>query len=774
MKIVFIFFLSLVWSLPHIAQENFDVELLCSDLFDEVNQLRISKNFKPFIKDEILDAVAFDQAEYILKTGNLIHTQTNSKKEKLTDRVLFYEGLFSQAGENIAQVGLNSKVVLELGQSKKIADSPDKMLLGALNSWLVEEEGKLNLLDPNFLLCGISVIENDKKELIVVLVMASEPFDAPDGVKLNYNNYGIKSYKKEACDAFLAEHGSLSQLFSDGFMLENGHLKFQFNSLAFWNELIENGKDGLAVELIARDQFDCDKTNRLFPGGIANGLLLKPFYKSKLPGLNASEAENKVDFNLGELPGFYNETDYEINGMILKDGNKCVSIPFNKVKTENVRWLEIPFQNSNANLDSTFTGADTTQINFSYDSIDFVFADLQVLLSGLQFQLENIEIKIHVSPSSKITEEDVSIKVNEALMQYFSPSIAINYSIEVDWVGFKKFKQGTFYQLETTDFTQEQELAYLEETKKTDTGLKLALRKLSRIELKISGTYDIKKELSYENRMRLLNVLIQKDKIDLALHFQNELLKEAINSGKELELLVTGDQQQLKQTLPLINNQIIAQHTLGERRFDGNPIHTAFLELYLIDGKDPILANNYHLALLSHWSESVNNISEIEKWKKGFEKLKSSSFISQEAYSITYLNYLIIAADYYYEKSNFEKRKKAFDEMLRYAQISNLSDDNVLSVVKYLCHQDQYPRAIKMLLPEVKKEKVSEEVLFYFLQIAIYDENQVSEKLYFSMLEKSKILFPDSFCNLFSNKKMGMQQLINPRIKELYCNHCNQ
>ncbi len=773
LKITFCLFL-LLQATFGIGQEDFDLETLELDFLKELNEIRNNNQLAPFNKNELLDAVAFDQSEFILKSGTLTHTQENKKKTSLIDRILFYEGLFAQAGENIAQVRLNSKVLLELGESKKTADTPEKMLLGAINSWLMEEEGKLNLLDPNFLACGISILQTDKQELVITLVMAAEPFEIPSDARVNFNNYGIEPYSKEACDAFLNEHPSLPQLFSDGFKVKDGRLSFQFNSLGFWDEIISSGKDGLAFELISRDQFDCSTTNRLFPGSIANGLLQKPFFKSKLASLNLVELEGKVNIDLGKLPSYYEYEKYEINGLILKDGKKCVSIPFNKVETNNIRWLDIPFQKSISKIDSSHTGLDTFIFRGSFKQLEFLLQNMDFLMSGLNFELDFISAEVSVAPSIQIKRDEFLAKINAVASKYSAESNLIDYEEKINWEAYNNFKKGTYYQLETSELSKEEEVEYLKKTSLSDKELAYSLDTISRIQLKFAGKFELRNSLSYEDRHRLLSILLQNKKYDLGLIVQEHIFNEAVINSKDIQKLITGNRKQVKRTLSLLNNQYIAQEKMGEVLFDGNPLHRAFLELYLIDPTNAAVAYNYHVAQLNHWAKSVGNISEIEKWKKEFEKLKVKTEINRSAYSEAYLNYLNIAADYYYEKGQFEKRKKSFDEMLKYVIPSNLSDEKLLLVAKYLTHQDQFPRAIKMLLPEVKNENVGNEVLLYFLQIAMYDRNRVPEKQYVEFLNKARMQDQTSFCKLFSKEKMGVQLLENQEIKELYCPACNK
>jgi hypothetical protein len=755
------------------AQEDFDIEYLSQFLIEQVNEIRSESKIGPYTQTEILDAVAFDQAEFILKSGQLSHEQTSKKKKTLSDRILFYEGLNSQSGENIAQIGLNSKAVLEIGKPKQLVDNSEKMVMSVIVSWLLEKEGKLNLLDPNFSLCGLSLIENNKKELIVVFVAASEPFVSPVGGKVNFGNFGVEKYSKEACDAFTSEHGSTAQLFSDAINVTDNKLFFKFHSLDFMNEIISSSADGIAVELVSRDQFNCNSTNQLFPGEIVDGYMLKPFNKAKLASLNSKELEGSFEIDMGELPSFYNPINYEINGMIIKDGKKCVSIPFNRIKTENVRWLNLPFESAKPKFDSSSNSIDTSVFVFNYGQLEFQLGKITNYLKGLNVEVSKIELNAKVAPVG-VSEAEIRLKVESQLAEFINEPGLLVIKKEENWDAYQSFKKGTYYELETKGMTKEQELAYLKENIEKDNELKIALENLSSFEIITYGLVRENQTLSHSNKLELLAILVKLNKIDRALVIQDELIEIAKNGRSELDLLVTGDQDQLKSTLPLINNQIIAQDLINHRQFDGNPIHIAFLELSLIDPSNSVVSYNYHASTLHYWSKSVKNIKGIEKWKKGFDKLKSSSLISQDLFNKTYLNYLIIAADYYYEKSNFEKRKKAFDEILKYGAISKLNDQEYLSLARYLCHQDQFPRAIKLLLPRMKNEVIDENLLHFFIQIAIYDKYQVSEKVFVSLIERAKTEFPNSFCQLFSIEKMGIQQLKNQVIKEFYCTHCNQ
>ena len=110
MKRIFFTIVLLVTSLFLTAQER-DV-YLAELLLKEVNGIRTAQELPQLELDEILSAAAFDQAEYCSELGRLIHTQDNSKKDNVTQRVLYYEGLHGQLEENLSQIVFGAKEAL--------------------------------------------------------------------------------------------------------------------------------------------------------------------------------------------------------------------------------------------------------------------------------------------------------------------------------------------------------------------------------------------------------------------------------------------------------------------------------------------------------------------------------------------------------------------------------------------------------------------------------------------------------------------------------------
>lgn len=769
-KVSWIFILALFLGLKTTNGQEIDQANLESLLFESINSYRTTQNLEPFSQNEILNAVAFDQSSYILKSGKLSHEQDNKKKAKLLDRILFYEGLNAQAGENIAEIGFNSKVEIELGKPKQTADTEDKLVAAVITSWLKESEGLSNLMDPNFRNCGLSVLEKGDKNFVFVLVLASEPYLIPPGEKISFNQHGINPFNKDVCKPLLEKHPTLSQLFSDALYIEQNKIYFQFHNLALFNEIISNSGDGIAIDIIERKQFNCKESNRLFPGEIQNGFLMNPYKKAKLASLNQKAAQNAVKIEMGELPDYFKGKEIELNGLIIKDGNYCETIPYNEIETENVRNLSTPFLYAKSSQIALKSISDTSNFNFPLTDLKSELNVIKDKLLALNYLVYELQFDVKISPINEITQASFIEEIKPIFTQLGLHDNEVKVNFKVDWDSYNAFKKGTYYQIDTEGKSQDEEIKYLKRTAPKDEELKTALNQFNQIDLKLFGTLQLDDSLTFDEKLRMFSFLVSLDKIDLALFYQNKLISSA-KTPEQLKKTVLRKEDQVKSKLSIINNQIVAQEAMNQKQFDGNPIHTAFLELYLIDPMNEVLAYNYHLALLNFWAKSNKNVFQIEKWKKSFESLKGKS-IPNDAYAKVYLNYQVIAADYYYEKGEFDKRKKAFDELLKWVSPAKLNAQELLLVAKFLCHQDQFPRAVKMLLPEVTQEKVDKDLLYYFLQIAIYDRDQVSEELYLKLIQKAQSDFPDSFCKLFSKEKMGIQNLENQEIKKVYCSHC--
>ena len=756
-KIIYtIFLLSTV--LTSKAQENdaYWAELL----LDEVNRVREINQLQNLRLDEVLSAAAFDQAEYCSELGKLVHTQDNSKKENVSKRVLYYEGLHGQLEENLSQISFGAKEALEPNGLRVELDSDEKVVKAIVAAWLEDEKSsKLNLLDPNFYTLGSSVIESNETDFLFCAVFGNEPYESLGSEKLSIKNHGIESYDKQKCSKFLERYPSISQLFSDVIKINNGEVFLEYHSLPFVEELFSEGSDAVAIDWVDQRQYRCNLGTQLFPGTIAKGYLQKPVKKSFLLSQNVTDSIKELKVNLGNVPSFYSANSTEPNLIIIKGGVHCATVPFNKIESKNTRQVPIEFAVAGESKANQYTWKDS--MVFQIPLFPNGFDSLQrakVTLERLKFKITSSNLVVQVSP------------IHQDALANFQNDLPSR--THVAWDSLTSFVKNTDYQLELAGLNEEEKIEFLKEAQKEDEKLKIFLLRINNLQFAVKGEASIQLNEETAEQLQLYRFFLENNQIQPALFVQSKLLIKVRNGELNAKELPQADPAQKVNTLAVINNQIVLESIMGAEQYGGNPIYLALFELYLINQRQPEVAFNYHVAVLEYWSTHQSEIKNMEGWLPGFRKISTEQIIV-EKYARAMMNYNLLAVDYFYDQGNFDKRRKSFTELIKWQRKANMNKEEKLNLAKTLCYQDQFSYAIQLLQPEVQSDQINEEILFYLLQIAQYDKSQFNDSKYLALLEKASKLYPKTFCKFFSASFNGKQSMENALVKNLYCKNCH-
>ena len=758
MKKIALVFLVICFALLGRAQEQ---DLYWAGLLlEEVNKLRQEQQLSEFRLDELLSAAAFDQAEYCSELGRLVHTQGNSKKENVAQRVLYYEGLHGTVEENLSQVSFGAKEALEPNGVRVEIDTDQKLVKAIVAAWLEDEKSsKLNVLDPNFNTLGVSVIISNEVDYLFCVVFGNEPYEPLGTEKLSLKNYGIEPFDEQKCRDFNEKFPSIPELFSDVLKVGDGQVSFQYHSLPFIKQLVSDASDGIAIDWVDQRQYKCGEGIQNFPGTVAKGYLQRPFKKSYLLAQNLADSIGELNVKLGAVPSFYQKELTEPNLIIVKDGVHCATVPFNQIESKNTAQIPLEFAVAGESKEHEFRWNDSIEIviplfNGGADSLQ----KAKETLNGLNFKIATSATVVQVSPTKSKNSEQYQVEQGG--------------KIHIDWDSVQSFIKNTYYQLEMQGLNEEEKIEFLKEAQKEDDKLNSFLEGLNQIRYTVSGEATIQLSKDTQKQLELYRFFLDNNQTNPALFVQSKLLNKVRSGELDASQLPQADPAQKENTLAIINNQIVLESIMGAAQYGGNPIYLALFELYLINQKEPEVAFNYHIAKLDYWAEHPSETKGMEEWMSGFKKIPSER-IASEKYARAMLNYNLLAVNYFYDLGNFDKRKKSFTELMKWQQKAQLTNPERLNLAKTLCFQDQFSYAIELLQTAVKQENVEKELLFYFLQIAQYDQDQVGEKAYLAALTKAQNLYPTHFCSLFSTQLMGMQSLDNSAIRQLHCKYCN-
>jgi uncharacterized protein YkwD len=767
-----VFFLALFCTLQLGAQNDFEEEQLNQLLQSNINDFRQANNLPEYQAVEELDAAAFDQAAYLVSQSRLLHTQDNKKKETLKDRLSYFGGYYSESGENLAEVSVGTKVTIDKSGKKEIIETEEQAIKATIQFWMDGGDSELNLRDPLFRHFGSAVVK-DEDRLILVVVIAGLPYTFPNGQRLNNVKTSLEPFDRNLCNEVVENHGTIPQLFSDALLVEGNEIYFEFHSLAMVESILSDAADGIAVEVVGDYQFECNEPNRLFPGESQNGYLLTVAKKGKFSLLNEAKEKGAVRLKLDDLPSEFRGGAVELNGFVLKNNHICFSIPYNQVKVENRRDWNLPFLYTGKSMGDNFSWQDTLikqfQIEESNDLlIDSIYKEVMTYAKAFKFETNALKVKWSVSPTTDLNNWNELRQNLMSQLNVLHDSSLIEGEVIVQKEVLDQYLANTVYALDAKALSGESLSEYLREEAAEDSSLAQFLNSLNQLEIQLVGKARIDAEQDASAKMQMLDRLVENNKVEQALRLQYDLIQ---NNPEVHGQLLNRLYNQVPDFIELINNQIVLSAEKGMEIFKGNPLHLAFLEIYLV-AKPPIVNYNKLLAEVKHWAKNPSSAKGVDAWERDLNKLRSSDLISRSTFARTAINYYIIAADYYYEKKDYMARRKAFDQLMKQVQPAEMSQNEKINLAQVLCYQDQFDRAINLLLPEAKQEEASAELLSYFLQIAIYEMEEVGSDLYVSLM--NKLLEKDAkiFCEFFSKEKRGIQALTNYTLKEMYCNNC--
>ena len=140
-------------------------------------------------------------------------------------------------------------------------------------------------------------------------------------------NFGIKevsmSSVQQKCGECMSVMQNLPPEVSYGFYLEGRKIYFMMTDKRYFDLVFKKGMDGIAVDIVTKSQFTCGEENQLANSSINMGKLLKPvYYKEFKKNLLVGE-NGQIVILAGQLPEKYLKEEYELNLLILKNGNMC-------------------------------------------------------------------------------------------------------------------------------------------------------------------------------------------------------------------------------------------------------------------------------------------------------------------------------------------------------------------------------------------------------------------------------------------------------------------
>lgn len=763
--------------------KKFNVQFLEQLIEKKVNDLRKSKDLQVMKPDKVLKLAAEDQSVHILKFGKVEHEQPNKKKVSPFDRVLFYDGLHSEVGENCIQSYLGSKIKMPGTNTRITIKSYNDVAEAFVSAWSGAKESPSVLFNKSYYNIGTSIVFDAKsKKIIGTQVYGSEPFIMPDGVKQIKDDYKIEPYNKEKCLEIEKNFPYLPELLSDNIDYKNGQLYFYFHDLELLKNVLSSNNDAIAIDIISKSQFSCETGNRIYPSKIHTGVLLPPINKNYIFSKNELKDQGQVEVSLGPIPSYVDTNNMEFTLLIIKSNCLCQTIVYNSLAGDNLKTLDLNLVMDTMSVsnkaDSIITKLSFT-IPFQKGKYDYKMEDIEPFLDSIslnRYNLKSIDIVAYSSlegneAENKRLQERRAQSILKAIKNYKFQEVPTTIKTEENLQGFFESIKGSPYEKEFTGLTKEAILKIVNsDTLNYNIEPYLEDQRKAAITMVVERIYmDSTQSKEYPEKFK--NALKTKDYAK-AKNYQSLMYKAVQEKNvRETEVLKISIPH-YKETSGMNNNQIAFRWFHTSINDSLNKLLFKEIQILLnIEPLNPYLNYNKTALQLMIWAEDLSKESDLKQLLKDIKSLYGTDIEPYRVHQLL-LNYHLISAEYFYETKKFKERDKALIEVKKLLLQSQLNKEQIEKICDYFIFQMRISWAVELMKPLIDKNDYDEDFLFTYLTIAIYDSKLVPEVEYNKLLEKASKMNKERFCKLFGYPNMSFQLLKNYSIKQVYCGTC--
>lgn len=310
--LTFVCYFSLSFVFSQLSEEN--KTQLRKEIHKKVNDLRISLKLPPLSLSDTLKAAAKLQSDYMATSNAIGHTQIKKVYKDPKDRVIFSKGTdFEIVGENVLMIGL-PKGKISKSDISKLATSMFEM-------WKKSPGHYANMIHKDYTLQDFAFTENKALTNIYVAEVFGKRGIVIKG-QSTLNAFGLKPAIKN-CDAEFKDFMNLVSNMGNNLQISDNKVYFSYHDLSILKKIFSKSGDGIAVDVLLKNQFPCGKENNLDFSPYYDGVMLKPVYQKELFAQNQAESSYRLITEVGVIPENLQNKDLSLSIILIKDGKQC-------------------------------------------------------------------------------------------------------------------------------------------------------------------------------------------------------------------------------------------------------------------------------------------------------------------------------------------------------------------------------------------------------------------------------------------------------------------
>lgn len=749
---------------------NFSQNRIEKVVLEKVNTLRDSLDLPPLKYDKILSTAGKDQAFYMLAKQKLTHFQKTFSKESPAARVEYYKGNRTYIGENVAKVPIS--------YFKKDSLDIEKTAQNLFNSWLNSPPHYKNMIHPNFTKMGLNFVPVGKKQLYAAQVFSSEEIHLPKAFKNPERSWGVRP-SEFTCKDETQRYETM--FFANSIVVEGDSVYFYFHDIKFFRNVINKDNDGLALDIVLREQLPCDKENQFHISTIYDGEMQRPIYKYDIYRKDESNNPKKIKIKLGVVPDHLKNKQWEPNIIIINNNKLCdYSFPV-EVPSAIFPLLKLkPYYDLNDSLHSPneITSVhlhDSIHVELMYERSQKQFSALDIneftrLLSWNQF-IHHLDVDCFASVegatwfNDRLLEDRTKSVSTLLLNNGFAPGKITIHSAE-NWT--EMGSQIDVYSIDNLKHKTKPQIKYFLKKNKSPRFDSLLFNQRK---THIYATVDTTLELTNYEQFKFARYYDSTLSLDL-LPLNKLLREDYILANRQINVSLVDD---LKNKTELKTNLLGAASI---KHVNGYLDSTTVIKLLSsLDQSNPAQVFNYTHFLTKYWfshfsrSYETKGVAETITPDELLDLISSidTNHVNSKDMDRLNVNILLSGIHYYVAHNNWQPVNDYFNTISELVKLDNFTPEEARELALFCNHFHKFEVAVKILQPFHENKSLSEDGYFVLAKTSTLIRTKLELLDYHKYMASAKKANHNRYCK-WLDKSFQIQR--DEFIKRDFCENC--
>ena len=623
--------------------------------------------------------------------------------------------------------------------------------------------------------------------LLIILIAFSLPADL-----FAQDNYGInfpRNNRNQVCQYFQQIFMQKPKEVSFSIKRSGDNLFFVVNDQQWFKQLFKDRYDGIAIDVVSKSRFDCAKEK--IEKKQIQGQLLPPVYRNDLRRNLKSAGDQLYRTFVGKIPGSIKSNTLEYNILFLKDKNLCryqimynlASYPWDLLDMgmylDSLTYQRQPIKQNAKNGVITKTKSMKFIVPFEKNKAQYTQEDIKPIYDSLRltnFNIQKIAVKAYSSVEGSLErnlelQQQRANSIIEALQSFQKPTIETTVSTSENWVEFLNDIENTPYE-NLQSLTKSEIKAKLtgEMANQLETILKDHRKAVLRLDLEKKDAF---KSLSPGELINKYEKAIDEVNMEKAAKIQNSIFDKIRSNALSPDYLKKLQVPQQAKFARLIKKNATFKYLTNERQ--------ALIVYNELKALEKLVPNNgevkYNIVALKIklWRYQAIPIKE-KQLKQTIKNLKKFG-IAQPLINRMLVNYHIIKAEKSMRKRDYQVKDASVNFINKTYEKFDLSDFDYLSLAQFFSYYANTNLAVELLEEKVKSIDIDEDLLFYYLNLTLINEELTKDSDYRTALLNAYNMNETRFCELFNavdNGGVSFQLLANQYLRKTYCENCQE